>query len=277
MPENDHNPEQLISASGQEARGSKLPRLLVLAAHTDDETLGASVALGRSAEPWVVYLTDSSPKQSNLRSRRLRRVEYAALREAEAQHALRIAGVPPQRILYLGATDQEAVLTLDALVSHFLLAVSRIHPEWVVTHPYEGGHPDHDSAAFVAAMALHVLGRQQSEVPTLLEMTSYHGKNGRLTSGSFLAGQDQGWPVWLTSEELSRKREMLACYSSQKKVLRDFVLEPERLRRAPQYDFSQPPHPEKLWYEQMGWPMTGSHWRQLAQLAMQRFCWPVAS
>ncbi len=269
--------EQLISGSGRESKPAKLPRLLVLAAHTDDETIGASAAIGRSEEAWLVYLTDSAPKKSKLRSRRLRREEYAALREAEAQHALRLAGVPPDRILHLGATDQEAVFTLDALVTHFLLTVSRIRPEWIITHAYEGGHPDHDSAAFVAAMVLNLLESQPGGRPTLLEMTSYFAENERRLSGSFRPEQDQGWALWLTSEELARKREMWACYSSQENVLREFPLEPERLRRAPAYDFLKPPHPGKLWYEQMGWPMTGSQWCKLARQAMERFSWPVAS
>jgi N-acetylglucosamine malate deacetylase 2 len=251
--------------------------MLVLAAHTDDETIGASAAMGRSVEPWVVYLTDSAPKKSRLRSRRLRREEYAALREAEAQHALRLVGVSPDRILHLGATDQEAVFTLDALVTPFLLAVSRIQPEWIITHAYEGGHPDHDSAAFVAAMAINLLLQQQADRPTLLEMTSYYADNDRRVSGRFLAEQDQGWPLWLTSQELSRKREMVACYSSQANMLREFPLEPERLRRAPEYDFSQPPHPGKVWYEQMGWTMTSGNWCKHARNAMQRYSWPVAS
>ena len=269
--------EHLISGTGQESKPAKLPRLLVLAAHTDDETIGASAAIGRSEEAWVVYLTDSAPKKSKLRSRRLRREEYAALREAEAQHALRLAGVPSDRILLLGATDQESVFTLDALITHFLLAASRIRPEWIITHAYEGGHPDHDSAAFIAAMALNLLESQTAGRPTLLEMTSYFAENDRRLSGSFRPEQDQGWPLWLTSEELSRKREMWACYSSQENVLREFPLEPERLRRAPTYDFLKPPHPGKLWYEQMGWPMTGSQWCKLARQAMERFSWPVAS
>lgn len=277
MRESDHNLELVISGSGQVSQSAKLPRILVLAAHTDDETIGASAAIGRSAEPWVVYLTDSAPKRSRLRSRRLRREEYAALREAEAQHALRLAGVPPHRILIFGASDQEAVFTLDALVTHFLLTVSRIRPEWIITHAYEGGHPDHDSAAFVAAITVRLLQQQQSLRPTLLEMTSYYAENNRRASGSFLSEQDQGWPLWLTSEELSRKREMVACYSSQANVLREFPLEPERLRHAPQYDFLQPPHAGKVWYEQMGWPMTADHWCKLARQAMERFAWPVAS
>ena len=273
----DRNLEQLISGSGQDFQSRKLPRMLILAAHTDDETVGASAAMGRSVEPWVVYLTDSAPKRSRLRSRRLRREEYAALREAEAQHALRLVGVPPDRILQLGATDQEAVFTLDALVTPFLLAVTRIRPEWIITHAYEGGHPDHDSAAFVAAMALNLLEHQQASRPTLLEMTSYYAENDRRVSGKFLADQDQGWPLWMTSEELSRKREMVACYSSQGNVLREFPLEPERLRLAPEYDFLQPAHSGKLWYEQMGWTTTAEHWCKLARQAMQRFSWPVAS
>jgi len=55
----------------------------------------------------------------------------------------------------------------------------------VVTHPYEGGHPDHDAAAFVTCMRCGSRGKR--ETPLLaMEMTSYHGVGGKLTVGAFL-------------------------------------------------------------------------------------------
>jgi hypothetical protein len=38
------------------------------------------------------------------------------------------------------------------------------------------------------------------------------------------------------------------------------------VRPAPLYDFTKPPHAGKLWYESLGWSMTGRRWRELAAL-----------
>jgi N-acetylglucosamine malate deacetylase 2 len=106
-------------------------------------------------------------------------------------------------------------------------------------------------------------------------MTSYHIRDGRRTAGEFLAhslqeaGEEVGCTVVLTWAERERKRRMLACYASQRDVLRDFPLEPERLRAAPRYDFFRPPHPGQLWYEYLGWPMTWAKWRERAGRFLQ--------
>jgi hypothetical protein len=42
---------------------------------------------------------------------------------------------------------------------------------------------------------------------------------------------------------------------------------PERFRPLVRYDFSRPPHRGSLYYEQLGWRMTGERWRELARAA----------
>jgi len=42
----------------------------------------------------------------------------------------------------------------------------------------------------------------------------------------------------------------------------------ERFRAAPVYDFTQAPHPGKLFYENFDWGMTGERWRDLAAEAL---------
>jgi hypothetical protein len=64
---------------------------------------------------------------------------------------------------------------------------------------------------------------------------------------------------------------MMEAYSSQRLVLENFPIEQERLRLASNYDFSQPPHEGRLWYECMGWAMTGERWRKLVMAAMAEF------
>ena len=149
-------------------------------------------------------------------------------------------------------------------------AVIRIQPSVIVTHPYEGGHPDHDTAALVARLALRCSEQQTGFVPELLEMTSYHASDGQRVSGEFLPwqGPDPGdsTPVILklSAAERITKTRMLGCYVSQWQVLSEFPLEPESLRVAPLYDFSRPPHPGPLWYERLQWPLSGQRWRELA-------------
>jgi hypothetical protein len=74
--------------------------------------------------------------------------------------------------------------------------------------------------------------------------------------------------IHLSPEEATRNKRMMDCYESQRSVLQNFPLGPERLRVAANYDFTRPPHPGKLWYECMGWQITGEHWREFAAQAI---------
>ena len=241
------------------------PRIAVLAAHPDDETIGASSLLARFSSTAVIYLTDGAPRDSKLWSPEFRgtRGEYAALRRAEAERALGIAGLRPSQIHWLGAIDQEAIFAAKELARRLAEVLAKITPNTLITHPYEGGHPDHDSAAFIARFATTSMDPEQA--PLLVEMTSYHSRTCKCVTGEFLdSGTEEVSCIDLSPVERERKRSMFAAYPSQKLVLSSFGVDRERFRKAPHYDFSRPPHEGKLWYECMGWPMAGQQWRQLA-------------
>ena len=240
-------------------------RIAVLAAHPDDETIGASALLAHGHNPRVIYLTDGAPRDVKLWSPDFNgsRDEYAALRREESRHALSHAGVRQDQIRYLGAVDQEAAFELSELVRRLTELLNEHRPDMLITHPYEGGHPDHDTAALVARVALTSL--VDGNAPALVEMTSYHASDGRCVAGEFLeADVEDEIYLQLTIANRERKRKMLDAYASQHLVLNAFETTQERWRKTPEYDFAQPPHAGKLWYECMGWPMTGKTWRALA-------------
>jgi LmbE family N-acetylglucosaminyl deacetylase len=252
-------------------------RVAVLAAHPDDETIGASSLLARSHNPLVIYLTDGAPCDARLWSPDFNgsREEYAVLRREEARNALSLVGFNKSQIRYLGAVDQEAAREAGELVRQLAELLSEYPPDVLITHPYEGGHPDHDTAALVARVALTSL--VDGNAPVLVEMTSYHASGGRCVTGEFLEadGADE-MCLQLTTADRDRKRKMLDAYASQHLVLNGFDTTQERWRKAPEYDFAQPPHAGKLWYECMGWPMTGKTWRALAAetiAAIQERAW----
>jgi hypothetical protein len=81
--------------------------------------------------------------------------------------------------------------------------------------------------------------------------------------------------VELSAEDRAAKREMLACFATQSRVLEAFRVDRERYRPAPRYDFTLPPHAGALHYEALGWVMTGMHWRELAQRALEHLELPT--
>jgi LmbE family N-acetylglucosaminyl deacetylase len=229
---------------------------LLIVAHPDDEILAAGALIARLDDVTVAHVTDGAP-----RDRRfwpvgldLDRIGYAALRRAEAAAALERAGVPPGRIVGLGAVDQEAALELPRLVARVIALVEAVAPDVLITHAYEGGHPDHDASAFAVQAVVRVLGREGRRSPRLLEAACYHGAGG-FAPGRFLAAP--GSPevrFALSPAEADRKRAMLACHASQSAVIAAFPVGDERVRAAPRHDFARPPHPGARWYEQLGFP-----------------------
>jgi LmbE family N-acetylglucosaminyl deacetylase len=245
--------------------------VVVLAAHPDDETLGASALLGGVPGCAVVVLTDGAPRDPRFRpaTYRAAAAEYAITRRGELAEALAIAGVRPGRIHTLGAPDQEAIGAVVPLARELARLLDALRPARVVTHAYEGGHPDHDASALVARGALGLLARAGRPAPRLLEMALYHGGPGRLVAFEFLPWAGVPARDWrLRAAERRRKEAMLSRYASQRDVLGWLgPADVERLRRAPAVDFARPPHEGALWYERMGFSLAPARWRGLAARA----------
>jgi N-acetylglucosamine malate deacetylase 2 len=247
-------------------------QVMVLAAHPDDETIGASALLSRFPRSSVAFVTDGAPRDRQLWPAGMEgsRQDYAEVRRQEAIRALGYAGISEERIFWLQAVDQEAAIGIGGLAQAFAECLGQFRPAIVITHSYEGGHPDHDSAAVVARLAITAL--EDGSRPALLEMTSYHARQGKCVTGEFLnPGLTPEFSFGLSTDERQRKRRMMDAYRSQRLVLENFLIDQERLRPVPEYDFSQPPHAGKLWYEAMGWAMSGECWRGLATAAIVQF------
>jgi N-acetylglucosamine malate deacetylase 2 len=167
--------------------------------------------------------------------------------------------------------DQRAGDALVDLTLAVQAEIERRAPAVVVVHPYEGGHPDHDAAAFAAHAAVRrIRARRAERAPILVEMTSYHRRDGALRTGEFLPPGGGAVERWLVDAERARKTAMLRAYASQSAVLAPFGVQRECFRRPPAYDFGAPPHPGQLHYEQMGWRWSGAQWRRLAVTALDQ-------
>lgn len=151
----------------------------------------------------------------------------------------------------------------------------------VVTHAYEGGHPDHDTAALAVRAAAELIRRgRRDQPPQIVEMALYHAKPGadsarEMVRQEFLPPTEQAQTLDLSPEERDLKERMLGCFASQRDTIAGF-LPPVRevFRPAPPFDFSRPPHEGRLYYELGGFPIDGARWRDMARDAVEELEMP---
>jgi LmbE family N-acetylglucosaminyl deacetylase len=236
----------------------EVPVALVVA-HPDDETLAAGASLALFRRLTLVHVTDGAPRSlQDARTAGFRTArDYAAARLWELRQALDAAGAAVEPV-FLGIPDQQASLLVPEIAAALSGLLAGV--EVAITHAYEGGHPDHDACAAAVQRACRGL----APTPALLEFPSYHaGPDGAWVRQRFLPDGPPETVLAPDDAALARKRAALACFASQHETLACFDPVRELFRPAPAYDFSQPPHPGTLLYEQYDWGMTGARWRAL--------------
>jgi N-acetylglucosamine malate deacetylase 2 len=244
-----------------------IPRALLVFAHPDDETIALGARLGNFGSAHIVHVTDGAPRneQDSRNHGFASLADYRTARAAELGAVLRAAGARNASREDLRVPDQEASHSLTALTRTIDRIVRQHRPEVIFTHPYEGGHPDHDACAFAVHHAVEL--RRHHPRPLIIESTFYHAGPRGVETGRFLPAPH---PVLsaefcLTAEEYCRKKTLLDLFATQRQTLSGFRLEYERFRVAPRYDFSRPPHAPPVLYDNYPWGVTSQEFVQLAR------------
>ena len=173
--------------------------------------------------------------------------------------AMRVAGIPEANCSCLELPDKESYLAFAAVIAGVSERTRQLQPALVLSPAYEGGHPDHDVCAAAVAAIRRCGGTFEHR-----EFPLYHsGPNGEMVTGEFvpLSGLGPDEVLRLSGEETEHKARMVACFSTQHAVLKQFGMKREIFRPAPDYDFTQPPHTGPLLYERWGWGISGEAWR----------------
>ncbi len=231
----------------------------LVVAHPDDETLWAGAALHRLRNLTLILVTDGAPEDMGDAHRLgfAAREDYSSARQKELTRALAALDAKPKLIRY-EVRDKDAVLHLPTIIAR--LRGDLAQAELVITHPYEGGHPDHDAVALAVSRV--------ASVP-VVEFACYAQIGGTRAFGHLIP--DPASPEQtraLDPADRARVDAALAAHATQTLVFGDWRPEAERWRAAPAYDFTRPPPGEAALYDGFGWALTSDRWREIVAQAL---------
>ena len=246
-------------------------RCSVIVAHPADEVVGAGCLISKLVDVTVLHVTDGAPcdMQDAKAAGFDERSDYARARKEECLAALAIANVPQERVVDLEITDQCASVCLADLARQITIFLQQSAADIVVTHAYEGAHPDHDATAFATHAATRIMQQNGFKPPVLFEMGLHPSKDFKARVPDFLPGADRETTTLLLDERAKElKQRMFACFETQRDSLEASPIGPEKFRQPLAYDFSAPPQDGKLHYEGFAWAPTSVEWQSLAREAL---------
>jgi len=245
--------------------------VMIIVAHPDDETIGMGGRISCFESLTLVHATNGAPNEpTEIRKSGFDSAEaYSSARFSELDQALRITGAKPLGCLRYDYPDGELVLHLVELTERLQVQLHGVRA--VITHAYEGGHPDHDACAFAVQYATRRLTESGIEPPRRMEFTSYFSLKERLHAGSFWPDKhNPGYVARLTRDQRRRKTEALKAFKTQQWILKVFGVRREMYRYAPHYDFRSLAPPGAWLYDANGWPITGHDWLRHAGRALDQ-------
>jgi LmbE family N-acetylglucosaminyl deacetylase len=246
-------------------------RCAVIVAHPADEVVGAGCLISKLVDVTVLHVTDGAPSDmEDAEAAGFKELaEYARARKRECISALAIANVPKDRVVDFEVTDHCASNYLAGLTKRITTFLQQSGADIVVTHPYEGGHPDHDATAFATHAALRLMKKNGFKPPALFEMALHPSEDFKAKVAEFLPGAEQETTTLLLDERATRlKRRMFACLETQRESLAVSLFGPEKFRQPSPYDFTTPPRGGKLHYENFDWAPRNGEWQTLASKAL---------
>ncbi|MEA3186407.1 MAG: N-acetylglucosamine malate deacetylase 1 [Chthoniobacter sp.] len=192
-------------------------RILILAPHPDDESLGAGGLILRavraSAVVRVIFATDGDDNAWAQRfvERRVKitqpdRARWGRRRREEALAAIVQLGLPKSSAEFLALPDQQLTSLLlradESLVRSLAQRIARFAPTLLVVPSHADTHPDHSALFVLTQLALSRLDRPPRQLTYLVHFPRRHAEK-------------TGLLLHLRGSDIALKRKAILCHKTQ--------------------------------------------------------------
>lgn len=214
-------------------------KTLILVAHPDDESIGCGGLVQRMREAAIFLCTDGAPHipavwiGKGFRTREA----YAEARYKEIQDVIKLGKVKHREFM-TGVADQQLHEKLPIVLKYLSAHIDSEKPNAILTHAYEGGHPDHDCCSFLASIV-----SKRFSVPAYEMPFYWKSPAGPLVFQKFMNPSPNDFSLDLSETEIIVKKKMFQAHRTQSAVLADFDLSREFFRLQPEYDYSVAANP----------------------------------
>jgi N-acetylglucosamine malate deacetylase 2 len=212
-----------------------IENVLALVAHPDDESIGLGTYFQLCRKAHLLFLTSDQVGQSKVIVEGESAVAHS-VRELEAEAAVRL--VPNVAIVGFERFPNRALCDhLPQAAGRIETTLRHVGASFLLTHAFEGGHPDHDCCSFLANRVSRLVN-----IP-VIEFPVYSGGPRSIVQGfSDAEGVIRLIP---TDTQRSLKDAMFRAHASQSSVMRRFsASRDECFREQPLYDYYVPPWTE---------------------------------
>ena len=201
----------------------KNQKIIVFAAHPDDEAIGAATIMSRTikngGDVELVITTDGAPREFG-------HGEFeAGVRKNETIRAMSLIGVPEENIRFLDYDDRGFIweIDVDEEISRIADIIEEERPSQVYIHAYEGGHIDHDATHYLVTEAL----KKSDTRPKVYEFPEYNGYYwGKPIPEDKDKVDNEHYPILtlgLSEEEKSLKKKVIKQYISQHPIKSNLI------------------------------------------------------
>ncbi|MBT3720945.1 PIG-L family deacetylase [archaeon] len=218
----------------------KNKKILIIGAHPDDvEFSTGRLMLKRKGEnTHVVILTDGRKGQVN--DIEISEKKYAIIRIKESIRALQKLGIKNENRYFLGYRDQE--LTFQSLaINKIKKIIQKIQPDYILVHPYEGAHPDHDAAHVFTYIAAK---KAKYSLNNIIEYSSYNHFGGKYNLQEFIPKETREIILNPTKKEQTKWSTIMREFKSQKTLQKIEIPKSkfEKYRKLPNYNYTKLPY-----------------------------------